>query len=398
MSAFGSELDIANRALQLLRTHRISAFTDHTLEAQEMSFAFTRMRDAELTTHLWGFSIWRSMLRPVTVDTVTWTPPAWSAGSFSVGAVVAYTPTTGPYANISGLWQTWTPKTGASTASPDNDDWRAFVGTIAADLYDSGITYFTGETVVVPGAWLVGSTYAANAVVRSGTTWYVSLAGSNTGNAVTDTTWWVEWTGTGRGSSDFGVTANGSPVPLTYPETPSVYLSLCNGNADNPLDGTGTWLDLDATVTALRLFYPIGTGPASDTTTANVFRLPYGFLRQAPSNPKAATRLALGAGGGNPREDWIFEDQYLVSQSPGPLMLRFVADQRSVLSMPPTFCEMLAARLALEVGPRLPGASEDYNRLRRVYRDARQEAIGLNAIETGPIDLELSDYLAVRLT
>jgi len=324
LASFLTELDIANRALQLLRTHRISAFTDHSLEAQELAFAYPKLRDAELRAHVWRFAVRRTPLYAISTTTKVWTPPTWSSSTtYAVGEVVK---------DSDGNW--WQSRVASNTArTPDTDagyytaaSWQAYFGPEVMEVYAAGDTFFAGD--------------------------------------------------------------------LTYDS--AVYLSLTNGNDDDP--PSSNWLAVNGTVATLQLLYPIGAGPASDPTTSNVFRLPRGFLRQAPSQPKGAANPYLGAGKGNWREDWVLEGQYLVSASPGPVLMRYVADFVDVTQMEPTFCEMLAARLALEVGPRLPGAAEDYNRLRRHYRDTRLEAIGLNLIETGPIDFDLSDYLAVRLT
>src|SRR5207344_778069 len=95
------------------------------------------------------------------------------------------------------------------------------------------------------------------------------------------------------------------------------YKSLAGGNlANNPIltplswqsqafltpwrttftGGTGSlkWLQIGGAefpmgvgLTTLNIVYPIGSGPSSQNTTRNVFRLPAGYLRKAPTDPKA---------------------------------------------------------------------------------------------------------------
>lgn len=395
--AFSTPVDVANRCLQILGKPHIASFTDESNEANETGAAYDSLRLDEMAVNLWKFATRRVILRPVTIDSVLWTPATWSAGTYSVGAVAAYQATTGVYTGTTRYWQTTVAKTGSDTTKPDQDPhWKHYTGPVAIDLYDEDTTYFAGEVVLVPAAWAVGTTYAANAVVRSSTTWYVSLAGSNVGNAVTDTTWWAEWSAGGRASgADWGITAGDTPIPLTYPTGYAVYLSLYNGNADNPVSATGTWLSLGGTVAAIGIVYPIGAGPAADVRTSNVFRLPNGFLKRAPTDPKANLVPYLGAMSGSMPEDWVPEGDYLISGDTGPILLRFIADITDVSSMDDTFCVALASRMATELAASLE-ASKEQNKAERFYRRTMAQARQANAVEVGPLPMVENRYILVR--
>lgn len=397
--AFSTPVHVANRCLQILGKPHINAFTEDSNEANETGAAYDNLRLDELGVNLWKFATRRVILRPVTIDSVLWTPATWSAGTFSVGAVAAYAATTGVYQGTTRYWQTTVAKTGSNTTKPDQDpDWKHYTGPVAIDLYDEDTTYFAGEVVLVPAIWSGVTTYAANAVVRAnadGTTWYVSLAASNLNNAVTDTTWWAEWSAGGRSSGDWGLTSGDSPLPLTYPGTVGVYLSLYNGNADNPVSALGNWLSLGGTVAAIGLVYPIGAGPAADIRTSNVFRLPNGFLKRAPTDPKANQVPYLGAMSGSMPEDWTPEGDYLVSGDTGPIMLRFIADITDVSAMDDTFCVALASRMATELAASLD-AGKEQNKAERFYRRTLAQARQANAIEVGPLPMVENRYILVR--
>ena len=73
------------------------------------------------------------------------------------------------------------------------------------------------------------------------------------------------------------------------------------------------WLQIDATVRYQRFQYPIGAGPRRQTTTRNIFRLPSGFLREAPQDPKQGVASYLGAPSGLPYDDWEFEGDYITT-------------------------------------------------------------------------------------
>ncbi len=270
MASFLAPIDVINRALQHCRQPRIATTSDHSEGAEETVFMYDKLREAELRMNLWRFSTKRVIMRALSIDTVTWVPATWAATtSYSPGAIISYSPATGVYAGQTFYWQTRAAKTGsASATAPDLDpDWTKFTGMLAIDLYDTGTqgtgtsAYQAGDIVLVPAAYAGGTTYAKNAVVSSSTTWYVSLAGSNTGNAVTNTTWWTPWTNRGRAAGSYGVTASGSPIPLTFPGSIKIYVSLFTNNQDNPVSALGNWLDVTGVITPLQIMWPLGAGP-----------------------------------------------------------------------------------------------------------------------------------------
>jgi hypothetical protein len=59
-----SALDIANRALQKVGAARISSFDEGTREANAVKACYDIVRDAELSTNMWTFSIKRVELAP----------------------------------------------------------------------------------------------------------------------------------------------------------------------------------------------------------------------------------------------------------------------------------------------------------------------------------------------
>ncbi len=404
MPAFTAPADIINRALQQVGSSR-RLITDVQKNVTEGVFAYDKLREQELNRNTWAFATKRTVLRPIGVDTLLWAPPAWSAATWAVGAVVSYTPTSGVYAGEANYWQTAAAKTSANTTTPEADpDWHQYFGPVAVDLYGSPSTsqissYHAGEIVVMPALWLTGSTYAANAVVvGSDNAIYVSLVGSNhANNPVGDTTHWTAWATNGRSSTTWGETAGGTFVPLTYPGTTRFYLSLVNGNADNPLATGAQWLSLTGTGTALAVLYPIGAGPSTDTGTLNAFRLPYGYMRRVASDPKRGVNPYLGAPQGPIADDWLLEGGYIVSRDPGPLMVRFVANVLDVPAMNAMFCEGLAIRLALDgLVDSLTQDSAKKAQMRADYNRILGDARLINAIESGWQDPPEDDFITAR--
>ena len=400
--AFTIPLDILNLSLVSLGQPREGSYTAGKIP--ELVFAYDKLRAAELERNLWRFATKRVLLRAIGVDTVMWTPAVWAAGvAQAAGMVLSYTPASGVYNGQTYYWQLSAAET--TSIAPDLDPlFHRYCGPLAIDLYNTGsagdgtsnTTYHAGEVVLVPAAYAGGTTYAINDVVRSGASWYVSLVGSNVGNAVTDTTKWALWTSRGRSNNSFGVTASNSPIPLTYPAGYAVYISLFNNNKDNPVSATGNWLSVGGTVATLRPLYPLGSGPVQDRNSMNAFRLPNAFLKRAPSDPKGNQAPYLGAAYGTPPEDWTPESDFIVSGDPGPITLRFVADVIDVTDMDALFCVGLAKRIASETCETITSSDAKVQLNERAYKQAMSAARVSNAIEIGPISAVENKLVVVR--
>jgi len=404
--AFSLPIDIVNRALQRLRVMRISSLDAPSHQAAEAAAMYDDLRLSEVRRNLWKFATRRVVLRPIGIDTLLWTPAAWVSGtSYGLGAVVSYTPVSGPYTGVTAYWQLAVAESSSTTAPDQDPNWKHYCGPTAVDLYNTGpegsgntsvnvaTTYQTGEIALVPATYAGGTTYAINDVVNYNSAWYVSLTASNTGNQPdTSPTHWALWTSNGRGNGTYGRTATNSPIPLTYPGTPSIYISLYNNNADNPASGTVNWVNIGGTVEPLQIAWPLGTGPFQDVSTLNASYLPNGWLKEAPLDPKAGQTTFLGANTGGAPEDWVYEGNLLVTgYYNGSLTVRGVFDITDVTAFDPMFCEGLSARIALELC-----LDEQTQRMITEYNQMMSSARMTNAIEIGPIFPVENRYVTVR--
>jgi hypothetical protein len=157
------------------------------------------------------------------------------------------------------------------------------------------------------------------------------------------------------------------------------------------------WLQIDAAVRYQRFQYPIGAGPRQQATTRNIFRLPSGFLREAPQDPKRGIASYLGMPSGLPQNDWTFEGDYIVTMDSSVIVLRFVADIQDVTLMDPMFCEGLGARLGLEICEPLTQSGTKLQTISQIYKTFMGDARVVNGIEAGPIEMPLDDYLVCRI-
>jgi hypothetical protein len=253
----------------------------------------------------------------------------------------------------------------------------------------------TTKLVTFP-TWLVGTTYAVNAIVALNNQLWFSLVGANTGNTPSDDDigHWSRYFGTTTATPDDSTLAyaTGELVSLAG----VVYMSNISGNSDIP--PTANWTTINgATLTALSFMYPIGAGPLSQSETRNVFMLPNGFLRQAPDDPAQGSYHPLGAPVNVSYNDFLFEGNFLISRTAGPILLRYCADIADPSAMDPMFVEGFACRLALEVVERLTQSSAKLQSVASEYKNFMGEARLVNGIETGPTEPPEDDYLICRL-
>lgn len=404
MPGFFTSVDIANRTCQLCGVPRIFSFSDLTDQAKEIGFAYDKLRLVELQRNVWAFATRRVVLRPIDTTTLQLTPAAWSASNvYIMGSIVSY----GGLIYICRGWLV----TGSTT--PDQSTaWMPYFGPLMVNRYDSGTAYFAGELVYSPTA--------ENPVVY--------LAVSNTSDTPgvfpewSSTTVYQRGQATAQGGEQLTFVPGNLPVFFTPGNLPvfgslGFFQSLQDLNIGNspeltpaswqnvPVAGqpdymTGiSWLRLDATVQSITIPYPLGSGPSSDTLTRNVYRLPNGYLRHAPAAPDPNEVTIVGGVTTLAPSDMKIENGFIVTDHVTPLAFRFIADMTDVTQMADLFCEGLAARIALDVGPVIvPKDNRNITmaRVKQRYREVIVDARSVDAIERDASAPPVSPYRSVR--
>jgi hypothetical protein len=374
MTAFVTSLDIANQALQKVGATRITSLVttvDTSKEADEVSFCYDKLRRAELRRNIWRFSIRRVILRAVGT-----TLPDWDAAvTYVVGSLVTL------------------------------DDVN-YISLQAANLNQDPATItaywaiFTGNTSqkVTFAAWAIGTTYGAGRIVTgTDNLLYLSMAAGNLAHdPTTDTgTYWQLYFGSYVASAyDSDTTYNIGEIVFSTGQV--AYYSNASGNDNAPSTGIGWTTLTSATLSPIVIPWPAGTGPATNQSTRNVFVLPYGFLREAPQDPRAGDSSVLGFPSNLARTDWLLEGGYLISGDVGPIMFRFAADVAQVPLMDDLFCEGLACRVAYQVCEPLTQSNTKLQQIGGEYKAFMGEARTVNGIEVGSTQPPLDDYIAVR--
>jgi hypothetical protein len=363
--------------------------------------------------------------------------PAWAVGTtYSQGQTVNYTDGN-VYSSLT--------NGNIGHIPPSSPTFWALVPTLILQTQPVPVT----QPIVPPQSspvieWAVGTVYSAGAFVMFNGVEYLSILGNNFGNypnAAGSTFWIAVTSGTFYMSLiDFNINNNPASAPALWASGVTyvlnnlvggpdgfIYKSLTNGNVgNNPLTSPGFWLNtgvLNPWTTAfvggggnamwlliggssfpngvglstMNILYPVGSGPLSQSTTRNVFRLPNDYLRIAPQDPKAGSTSYLGSPTNLEYTDWNFESGFIVSREVNPIVIRFIADVTNVREMDALFCEFLAATIGREVCERLTQSSDKLKTIDAIKSQMEHEAILVDAIETGATEPPLDDYISTRL-
>lgn len=244
----------------------------------------------------------------------------------------------------------------------------------------------TTTKFVTFGLYAAGTSYAINDIVRDSLgTLYQSRVAANIGNTpLSSPASWALYSGpTSAELHDIDLTYYAGE--LVYISS-TLYVSKVSANGDTP--PTANWFTptTAATLSDPQFVYPIGAGPVSQSSTRNVFKLPAGYLREAPQNPKYSFEA----------NDWMFENAYFTSDLSGPLVFRFASDVADVDQFDPMFFEGFAARIAYEICEVITQSAAKKAVIAADYQKFMAEARTVNGIETGPVELPLDDYITVR--
>lgn len=268
------------------------------------------------------------------------------------------------------IWASGTTYAAGSQAT--GTDSVVYTSNAAGNIGHNPVTttgYWTAAGLSNPASWVIGTTYALGAqVAGSDGLLYRSLQASNTGHdPVSNPTWWE---------------TTGAKAPWTATITNTA--------------GAVNWAPVGVAFERLLLDYPIGCGPYQESTSRNVYRLPAGFLRQAPLDPKQGQSSILGFPTNLLADDWVLSGNYFVSSFKDPINMRFVADLRDASQMDNLFAEGLAARIGMECCVRVTGSDGKMQICAIAYKSSMGEARLVNSIENGPVEPPLDDYIACR--
>ena len=442
MSAFTSPTDIKNRALDHLGARHVTGAADGSRNSTIIDPLYDKLRQAELERNLWTFATSTVALRPIGTTTMVFVPEAWaSATQYNPADIVSY---------LGSYWITLSQNQNVPPIDANGvvaSQWDNYFGPQTVDQWvnpssspagtiTNNFAYHAGELAyIAPGngtasvfvslidgntedplagdAWVSTTVYmAGQLVLGSDSVLYQSLVNLNQGNDPTvsfPAAAWASATTYSIGQNAIGAdgmiytslqnsNTNNSPPNTTWWKPTNVWSAVWSQTiTPQPRSTSNNWHFLTgASLTPLAIVYPLGAGPAQQSISKNIFMLPYGYLKQAPTDLKHGTVPWVGGPRGATPDDWIFQDRFLVSATTTPILMRFVRDFQNVALMKPMFCEGLGARLAFEACEAITQATDKQQIVTSIYRGVMGEARTANAIEAGPIDPPVDDWILVR--
>ncbi len=249
--------------------------------------------------------------------------------------------------------------------------------TVQFAAYNSATTYAPGDIVKDPTGYL-----------------WLSVVGSNTGNTPGlggGVPFWLSYFGPVIAQNWSGTVAY-IPGDIVY-TSPNVYICvLAHKNHAQP-NATYWHVIAGATLSggvSTVPYTPIGYTP-DGSTVRNIHRLPANFLRMAAQDPKAVAAERLTVSAEMQYHDWELESGFMFTNDADPIVLRFVADQSDVATMDPIFCEVWAARQAVELCLVLTQSIEKLNTCLGLYARYTRIARNINAVESGSTEEDEDD-------
>jgi len=228
----------------------------------------------------------------------------------------------------------------------------------------------TTDKIFTPATYSAVVTYDLNDIVLSGGETYISLVGANLANTPSTATeesataFWAVYRGpltatlwdSGTQFYRDEIVYNGSALFIALTAMPDIDTT--------PVDGTD-WHEINTATLAATPY----RAPTSGRTFA--FIKPRDFLRTAPRDPRISNIVL----------DHLMEGQQIITNDPGPLVLRYVRNVADTTLFDPLFDEALAAKVASETCDEITQSLTRKADLRDEYRTHIFEASTTNAIE-----------------
>ena len=494
MADYSLPIDVLNRAAQHLGIPRIYGLTDSSTAANELNYAYDKIRQYELQRNLWVFATRESIVRAVRNDTMLIQPAIWNTTTaYTTGDIVGWPQGTLWIANSA---STNVPPGNAAQDGNGNLVWESYFGPMTAEQFqptaqannsstnwqspiypnassntnNDGVSgYNAGELVYIPkgdgtavvyqaledteeapwyakpwdstyfykvgdiagwpsgdaGPFDLGGNNTLNGPNGLGSNAYISTSNLNIGNDPTLTQTDAApptWNATTQyvaadyvvGSDNqvylcvlasFGdanlVAGAAGYNPVTdygnvYWQPQNMYVGMWSTAIPAGQALSNKWQVVQVSLVPIVLAWPLGAGPAEDTFTMNIYRLPANWLRLAPDNPKTGITPWLGGPTFVPQRDWVFySSQWMVSSEVKPVRLRYIADFQDVSRMDAMFCEAFALSMAQECASACD-AEDHLPAINQKYRVLVVDARSVNAIEIGPVTPPDDQFITVR--
>lgn len=199
--SFQNPIDVCNVGMQHIGATRVgnAGFAEDSVQASECSFAYDKLRQAELRRNAWRFAIKLCPLRPLSQTSMQINPPLWASGTtYFIGSLVTDA--------LGATWQSLiADNLGQSPGAGAGSAWEQYFGPLVCDAWTPNLAYYAGDVVYVapgdgtylvfvstmqsngvsptiPAVWLAGNIYFKDQVVTVFPAWAI---GTTYGNGAT---------------------------------------------------------------------------------------------------------------------------------------------------------------------------------------------------------------------
>ncbi len=251
----------------------------------------------------------------------------------------------------------------------------------------------TSKIVDFP-AWSSGGTYQPGDVVADSDSYvWLAYVANTTVSIPGASTAWLSYFGPFVAQA-WSASVQYIPGDVVYVST-APYLAVAPSLNHTPPNATYWHPFQSATLEAIFFptLFPIGYDPDS-ILQRRFYRLPANYLRMAAQDPKNAAGVQLDVTGGMRYNDWTLESAYIITNDVDPIVFRFVADQANVPTMDDLFCEVLAARIAVELCETMTQSADKLDHVTNLYNHYKTIARTTSSIEGGSSEDEPSDMPA----
>ncbi len=122
-------------------------------------------------------------------------------------------------------------------------------------------------------------------------------------------------------------------------------------------------------------------------TKSKAFPLPGDYIMLAPEDQYGNFQL---------KNDWILEGGQIISDDPGPLLIRYVSNSVIESKFDAIFAEALSAALAIACCEELTNSQAKLDRVSQIYENQIQEAKQRGSILTQKPRLPVSSWISAR--
>ena len=130
------------------------------------------------------------------------------------------------------------------------------------------------------------------------------------------------------------------------------------------------------------------------STEQNAFGAGNKYLR-LPDDIKVLPLTDTGEKEGEP-VPYSVEGRFIITSQEAPLKVRYISSELEPVDMPPSFYDLVAAKLASRLSEKLTGSKNKLNSMEAIYQQRMREAVMADSFERSAEEIEVGSWLEAR--